>query len=84
MWNFAESMPLALCLAREVRNIATVWKQVNVIQIAAVWEPDLMFWELVISAVLETLIKYVTFDTQFIEQFTDKWQNISILSDIWF
>lgn len=26
-----------------------------------------MFWELVISAVMETLIKYVTFDIQFID-----------------
>lgn len=66
-------MPLALCLAREMRNTTTAWKQVNIIQTAVVWESDLMFWELVISAVVETLIKYVTFNMQFIEQFTDKW-----------
>lgn len=67
-------MPLVLCLARELRNTTTAWKQVNIIQTAVVRESHLMFWELVVSAVMETLIKYVPFNTQFIEQFTDKWR----------
>ena len=64
-WNLFEGMPFVLCLAREMRNATTAWKQVNVIQTAVVWESDLMFWELVISAVMEMLIKYVTFNMQF-------------------
>lgn len=71
-WNFSESMPLILCLPREMRNTAAAWKQVDMIQAAIVWESDLGFWELVISAVVEMLIKYVTFNMHFTEQFINK------------
>lgn len=44
----------------------------NVIQTAAVWESDLLFWEVVISAVMETLIRHLTFNMQLIEQLAEK------------
>lgn len=42
-WNFSESIPLILCLPREMRNTAAAWKQVDVIQAAIVRDSDLVF-----------------------------------------
>lgn len=44
----------------------------NVIQTAAVWDSDLLFWEVVISAVMETLIRQLTLNVQLIEQLAEK------------
>lgn len=50
----------------------------NIIQTAAVWESDLLFWEVVISAVMETPIRHLTFNMQLIELRNDE-QNYCIL-----